>query len=358
MSVTFTYTLAVEEIVLDQNCKMYKNGVLLNVGDTAITGDTLKIVCDSGYEISGDVKIVSRNSAGDRVAIYFTKSQDNSEATLLIHQSYDNEVLAGLTLVTTQKDTVSGSNNIFKIDGYNLAQINKDRFVTVLNNTPNVVDYGVNILGVINLPFEIDAEYILEPEKIKLGTLETNVIAPKISTDKLFYNLGDISTPLPESVIDYVNAKAVIHLPYAPSLNLELDYVLGYTINVEYVIDLYSGDTVINIKSSKNGDVIMTSNVNLGVNIPYMFDATGTPTASNINIVMGGDNHVRSPYIEIVKNIAILEDGFFTAPILDENFLDGCEGFTIIEEINFKSKATSQEKSDILNLLKSGVIFK
>ena len=64
-------------------------------------------------------------------------------------------------------------------------QINIDRFVNSGSNPPTVIDYGTNILGVVNLPFDISPDYIQNPELIKLGTHETTVTAPKIVTDKL-----------------------------------------------------------------------------------------------------------------------------------------------------------------------------
>ena len=73
---------------------------------------------------------------------------------------------------------------------------------------------------------------------------------------------------------------------------------------------------------------------------------------------LGGDNHVKTPYIEIIQNMPILGNGFFTAPIVDENSLNGYNGFAKVDDINLVSKATSNEKGTILNILKSGVIIK
>ena len=103
--------------------------------------------------------------------------------------------------------------------------------------------------------------------------------------------------------------------------------------------------------------MVLTSNVNLGVNIPYMFNET-MPSVNNVNVILGGDNHIRSPYIELVQNTPILADGFFTIPIVDENLLNTCDGFIRVEEIELQSNALSYEKSLILNALKSGVIIK
>lgn len=355
---TLNYDAEMNQLVLDQHCKMYKNNILMNVGDIASIGDIIKIECNTGYEFTGDLRFLAQDvNYGGWQYENFEINESRNIGTYEIVAIYGEYVLGNLYLTTTQVDNVTGSNSVFKISDQDLKQINKDRFVTNGGNPPSVIDYGVNILGVINLPFEIDSSHIQDAETIKLGTHETSVQAPKIAVDKLFYNLGDIVVSDAVDSIDYTNVKALLHLPYAPSLNLELDYTIGYTINVEYVIDLYSGNAVINVKSSKNDDVVLTSNVNLGVNIPYIFNES-MPSVNNINVVLGGDNHIRSPYIELVKNKSILADGFFTIPIVDENLLSTCEGFVRVEEIELQSNALSYENSLILNALKSGVIIK
>lgn len=346
---TFTYNQSLKDTVTENNCKLLCNGIELQVNDGFNNGDLLKLVPNAGYELVSATITSFDIYNYDNVQTFV-----DGELILDIPDDYD---ISYFDIVTTQVDNVTGSNSVYKISDQDLKQINKDRFVTDGGNPPSTIDYGVNILGVINLPFEIDSSYIQEAETVKLGKHETSVQAPKIAVDKLFYNLGDIVVSDAVDSIDYTNVKALLHLPYAPSLNLELDYTIGYTINVEYVIDLYSGNAVINVKSSKNDDVVLTSNVNLGVNIPYIFNES-MPSVNNINVVLGGDNHIRSPYIELVKNKSILADGFFTIPIVDENLLSTCEGFVRVEEIELQSNALSYENSLILNALKSGVIIK
>lgn len=345
----FIYNQSLKDTVTENNCKLLCNGIELQVNDGFNNDDLLKLVPNTGYELVS-ATITSFDSYNyDNVQTFV-----DGELILDIPDDYN---ISYFDIVTTQVDNVTGSNSVYKISDQDLKQINKDRFVTNGGNPPSTIDYGVNILGAINLPFEIDSSYIQEAETVKLGKHETSVKAPKIAVDKLFYNLGDIVVSDAVDSIDYTNVKALLHLPYAPSLNLELDYTIGYTINVEYVIDLYSGNAVINVKSSKNDDVVITSNVNLGVNIPYIFNES-MPSVNNINVVLGGDNHIRSPYIELVKNKSILADGFFTIPIVDENLLSTCEGFVRVEEIELQSNALSYENSLILNALKSGVIIK
>jgi len=352
----FEYTKSQHDIVLSSNCLMYKNDVLFNIGDVADIGDKVKLICKKGFAFSGEVKFnTGFQMNGNPVYLRFVIDATNKIATLMLENVKNrNYVLTLNSIPTTQIDEVTGSNAIFKITGEELSKINTKRFG---NTIDKFLDYGVNILGVINLPLEIPEKFIQKPETIKLGTHSTEVTAPKISTDKLFYDLGNIKVPKVENTVGYGNTKVILHLPLAPSIQLDLDYSMGYVISVEYVISLYDGNTTINIKSSKTNNIVATSIVDLGVKVPYIYN-DGKPQATNLNVVLGGDNHIRSPFIEIVRNVPILENGFFTSPIIDENILNNESGFITVEEIELKSSALSDEKNMIINALENGVIIK
>ena len=339
------------------NASMFINGVPVSIGSTAVNGDVIRIKANSGYELADRPSMWSYDpNYGYSNTVYFTLLSDNINAELTVNLSKAN-YLTNLDVITTQIDIVAGANNLYKITKADLKQINIDRFVTNGGNPPSVIDYGTNILGVINLPFNINPNLIQEPELIKLGTHETTVTAPKIVTDKLYLDLGNITVPMPENSLGFTNVAVLIHLPYANSLTLDINAVMGQVINVEYVIDLYNGNSYVNIKSNKSDSIIASSSVDLGINIPYSSMLGDNNTVYNSNMSLGGDNHVKTPYIEIIQNIPILGNGFFTAPITAESTLNSEKGFIQVENINLNVKATSNEKDMILTALRSGVII-
>lgn len=339
------------------NASMLINDIPVSIGATAINGDKIRIKANVGYELADRPSFyVYSDDSGYQGTEYLSLIDENINAELVIDLSYDN-YLTNLEVITTQVDIVAGANNLYKITKADLKQINIDRFVNSGANPPTVIDYGTNILGVINLPFNINPDYIQDPELIKLGTHETTVTAPKVVTDKLYLNLGDISVPMPENSLGFTNATALIHLPYANSLTLDINAVMGQVINVEYVIDLYNGNSYVNIKSNKSDSIIASSSVDLGINIPYSSMLGDNNTVYNSNMSLGGDNHVKTPYIEIIQNIPILGNGFFTAPITAESKLNNELGFIQVENINLNVSATSNEKDMILTALRSGVII-
>lgn len=355
--VRITVNSTMLETLQTNNANMFINDLPVSIGNTAINGDKIRIKANTGYELADrpSFNIYSNDSGYDGTE-YLSLIDENINAELVINLSYEN-YLTNLQVITTQVDIVAGANNLYKITKADLKQINIDRFVTIGTNPPSTIDYGTNILGVINLPFNINPDLIQDPELIKLGTHETTVTAPKIVTDKLYLDLGNIAVPMPENSLGFTNATALIHLPYANSLKLDINEVLGQIINVEYVIDLYNGNSYVNIKSNKSDSIIASSSVDLGVNIPYSSMLGNNNTVYNSNMSLGGDNHVKAPYIEIIQNIPILGNGFFTAPITAESTLNSEKGYIQVENINLNVKATSNEKDMILTALRSGVII-
>lgn len=355
--IRLTFDSDMQATLQTNNASMFINDVPVSIGSTAVNGDVIRIKANSGYELADKPSFyIYSDNSGYQGSFNLDLIDENINAEKVIDLSYDN-YLTNLDVITTQVDIVAGANNLYKINKADLKQINIDRFVNSGSNPPTVIDYGTNILGVINLPFNIAPEYIQDPELIKLGTHETTVTAPKVVTDKLYLNLGDISVPMPENSLGFTNATALIHLPYANSLTLDINEVLGQIINVEYVIDLYNGNSYVNIKSNKSDSIIASSSVDLGVNIPYSSMLGNNNTVYNSNMSLGGDNHVKTPYIEIIQNIPILGNGFFTAPITAETTLANEQGFIQVSEINLNVTATSDEKDMILLALKNGVII-
>ena len=345
------------ETLQTNNASMFINDLPVSIGSTAINGDKIRIKANTGYELADRPSVWDYDpDYGYNGTKYFNLIDENINAELTIDLNGGN-ILTNLQVITTQVDIVAGANNLYKITKADLKQINIDRFVTIGASPPSTIDYGTNILGVINLPFNINPDLIQDPELIKLGTHETTVTAPKVVTDKLYLNLGDISVPMPNNSLGFANVRVLIHLPYANSLTLDINEVLGQIINVEYVIDLYNGNSYVNIKSDKSNSIIATSNVDLGVAIPYSSLQGNNNTVYNSNMSLGGDNHVKAPYIEIIQNIPILGSGFFTAPITAESTLTNEKGFIQVENINLSVSATSNEKDMILTVLRNGVII-
>ena len=137
-----------------------------------------------------------------------------------------------------------------------------------------------------------------------------------------------------------------------------MEYVIDQDVTIDYIINLYDGTATINITSSKTGEIVITQNIDMGIVVPFA-NVDSFPTKNDPrSIKLGSDNGIETAFIEILRNESILENGFFTIPVVDETTLSTYTGFAQVEQINLKSKATSFEKDLIINQLRDGVIIK
>lgn len=356
--------------------EMKSNGVTATVNDVAIipygvvkSGDVIKLTAETGREfttnpdeptVSAYFQIEDDYSSPNGYK-YFTLQNNNKEGVYTA-VSVVPDIYASLTTTTIQATpTIVGTNNVYLITSDILKQVNKKRFKTVSSGgdvSEVTYDYGQFILSVLAIPFTVPAENIILPENITLANFDTGVSAPKINVDVLKIKLGDIVVPATNNnLYDYVNTVALLHLPRMDSVAIELEYVVGHTISIEYLLDCYTGDATVNIYSDRIDSPIITKSVNIGVNIPYA-NTHNTASLDNGNIEVGGDNGVTTAFIELVKVDSILKDGLFTIPVIDEAVLNTATGFIQVENVELKTSALRNEKEMLINILNNGVIIK
>ena len=345
------------------------NGNAVIVGSPLAIGDNLIAVAGSGrafYLIADEygndkpsIYMDYDNGYGVR-HLYFNLSSDNKTATLNIPENVRGSNVNGFVSKTEQKTNVVGTNNVYLINEKILKQVNAKRFKTVSDGGTSQItyDYGQFILSLLNIPFTVPAENIILPESIILSNFDTGVSAPKINVDVLTISLGSITVPATNNnLYDYVNTVALLHLPRMDSVAIELEYVIGHTISIEYLLDCYTGDATVNIYSDRISSPIITKSVNIGVNIPYA-NTHNTASLDNGNIEVGGNNGVTTAFIELVKVDSILKDGLFTIPVIDEAVLNTATGFIQVKNVELKTSALRNEKEMLINILKNGVIIK
>lgn len=356
--------------LINSDVTLTMNGVAVKVGTAVRTGDVFLATAGANryfYNIPDgygnehpSIYFSDRQLGGDNYTQYFKLSSDFKTATYTRVDLGTDVTCGGLTSLTAQKTNVVGTNNVYLINKNILKQVNAKRFKTVPNGGTSVItyDYGQFILSLLNIPFTVPAENIILPESIILSNFDTGVSAPKINVDILNISLGSITVPATNNnLYDYVNTVALLHLPRMYPVAIELEYVIGHTISIEYLLDCYTGDATVNIYSDSIDSPIITKSVNIGVNIPYS-NTHNTASLNNGNIEVGGDNGVTTAFIELVKVDSILKDGLFTIPVIDEAVLNTATGFIQVENVELKTSALRNEKEMLINILKNGVIIK
>ena len=336
----------------------YNFDIPMIVGTELNRNNEVYFIAGDGYEFelvgSDKASIYARSPSGGVQSCYYD-FENPSRAYMTVGYSYQKISYVKLIESSDDVDT-KGVNDVFLItDGTMRGVINAN---FNLNNGQETIDYGQYLLGLIELPFVIDPEFVkFNDAPIKLASYDTEFKGDLLKSDFLKIDLGDITTPkTKDNFLDFANKTTLLHLPYSEPILLETQYVIGETISIEYQVNLYSGLTVINISSTKIDGVIATRNVDLNVSIPFGSVTTQPSKNDPRNVDLGGDNGVKTAYIEMLSNDAILENGFFTIPIIDETVINNCDGFVKVDEINLVSKATANEKNMIVSLLSRGVI--
>lgn len=335
------------------NFQMKLNDVLVVGAGTINIGDVITVVGINNYKFihAKFFEVIYETY------LNLTLAPDALTATGTMTKAYSS---FEYSLVAVADINVRGSNSVYAVADEDLSKITAARFIQPGSGEDSSgVDYGRFILGLIKLPFAVDASNIVGTEQVMLGPLETGVFAGLMNVDRLTYSLGSIAVAGPEgNVLDFADTEAVLHLPYTNPVKLDIDYVIGQTVTVDLLINLYDGTADYNITSSKLGGVVITNKVRLDIGIPFASPETAPGSSSPTNIDFGVDNGVKTAYIEILRKGQVLPYGVFTAPVVVESTIGSQSGYVVVEDVNLKvPRATASEIAEIERLLGGGVIL-
>ena len=341
----------VTQTLLDEmggQVKGFINDAPMKLGNIYKTG-IVKFVANDGYIITG----VTATNPTMGSAIGYALSSDKLTAT--VSDAYAlNKVYIDTQVLTPE---VLGVNKVYKIEPSDIPTLITKKFQFFNGST--TIQYGQNILGLIELPFPIPSDMSNSTGNVKLGDLDTGIVATILNDDLLTVNMGSITIPKTfNNSLDFLNTFCTLNLPYCEPFTIANEYLIGETINIFYDIDLYTGEALIRITSTKTGNSVVTKNIDLNINIPFG-DVQDRPIQNSVNnLELGGYNGVKTPFIEVMRNDAILPKGFFTIPVSDEKPLQGEKGFLKIDEIELNVNAHDNEREHIISLLANGVIIK
>lgn len=279
-----------------------------------------------------------------------------------------------------------------------------------IENFSKVFDNPIDaIIGLYQMKYPLN---VGESLAVRIGNCESPVSAPIVTNNYSLVDCGSIT--LNEyfgNALDYSPyTKVSIYIPYVGVRNLDIDYVMGASINVKYYIECITGTGVcfVYVARDKNGTVLSAPlysyPCSCNVQIPitsYNMTALYGSIVSGISSVVGGamsggvggavvggvigganavlsaKNQVEksgsitgaSGLLGIQKPFLIIErpidayaknyQKYYGLPANMEFALSKMNGFTKVSKVNVTSisKATATEKDEIEKLLKEGVIF-
>lgn len=247
-------------------------------------------------------------------------------------------------------------------------------------------------------------------KNVKIGDIDTGISMPYISRQFVEKDLGSITIdPYIGSFMDYAPyTKIDIYLPYIGFRTLDPADVMGTTLSIKYIIDVVTGgcNAVINVSGKGaiyqfNGSCIANiplSAINYSGAIQNAVSAIGSGITTAVGVAsgqaplaamgvaglatqaantavntkehiqrsgsMGGSAglcSVQFPYVVIERPRLSTPAGYnkFIGNTLNVTMkLQDCHGLTMIESIHLDNVlCTDEERNELLNLLKEGVIL-
>lgn len=308
-----------------------------------ITDDKPKIIltANNGYEFDGE--FLYKYGA---VTSIFKVSTDKTTLTTSISDGY-NYVLNDEYIAVKKVEKIGEFTRLYNPVESELTELAKARF-------QNSVDMGQYITALFKIPFEIPTDLITDEKRnIVLGTLDTNVTANGLTTYNMVVDVGTITVPEKyENVYDYIDTECVLNLPYFDKIYLSNEFVIGQTVRIEYIIDLYSGNATCNIYSSFTGGIVESINGVICCNIPFVQKTNNSVVGliSNIN-----KNIIDTAYIEVIRNKPYNVETVFGAETIDFGVIGDYTGYIEVSDVVLNSSATNEEKNEITDLLKEGI---
>lgn len=247
---------------------------------------------------------------------------------------------------------------------YEMTQSNLDKLSTVLW-TPTLGSVGTaiyeRITSIYSMPFKLPEALISDDKEdiVKIGNDSSQY--PKayyLLDNKYILPLGKIEIPLEyENVYDYKDTEVKLHSPYVVNpISIDPTYAIGETITLNMAIDLYNGNTTLNIHSTKiNGELVERVNIPIKHDIPIVM--------SNSSILEGSVggfiyNKVTTPFIEVVRNVPYANESVFGKESNDFRTLGDITGYVEVKDSQVKTNATTVEQTKIANELASGIFIK
>ena len=321
----------------------------INKGSTDIT-----FTADEGYEFStkGTWFQQSDPSMPEQNTDFFPT--DKHQFTIKLEYVY-SPVTVTLSATSAVVTSATAFNNLYLTNDGELGNLATERFYEEKTSDSSVsvdiIDYGKQILNLLRLPFAIpEAIQGTEKKPIQLGNKKTTVESTPILSDTVKVNVGKITVPETyKNVIDYRYTDCVLHLPFVDEMKLDIEYTIGYTITIYYLVNLYTGKATLILSTSKTGNVFHTETISIGQKLPFIQLADNSDYSSMGTTIYTG---IKQAYIDVISQPPVDNA---TMRVNEHGKLKDYTGYTEASTIMLTTSATVSEQEDIKQLLNQGV---
>lgn len=234
--------------------------------------------------------------------------------------------------------------------------------------------------------------------EITCGYIGSGVQSKWIDSRYTKIDCGEVS--ISESfgnIFDYEYTDVVLFLPFVGFVTLDVDAIMRSTVKVEYTVDVLTGACLARVLITRDTYTVHSYSFggNCGVTLPWSAGSlaqvysslalgglalglASTPAAAVMAGAHGilnaktqvsksggygsnqGSMDCKIPFIVLKKNMTAMPSNYWTHqgyPFHQTTKLVRCKGFTVATNIHYSGPATSDEVSEIENLLSNGVIL-
>ena len=275
----------------------------------------------------------------------YSYKYDEKTTLMKVYITFHVEVPHDETVVPT-------FNHVYSMQPSELDQLMVEGFGV---DTPSgTIDLRTFMLNLLSFPFSIPPESIGEREKITLGGYTRKTETTALKGDIIQYNLGSIEVPLKyKNAYDFYSAETTLILPYTENVSLPPEYVIGATISVEYVVEVYKGTVNINVTSSKTGKPIYNGTTSIGRQIPFI---SYWKILGDESIYTSVYNNQTKAIIEVKRKQPLqLEYG---TDVSEYGTIGDYTGYVEVTEVGLTgSTMGGYEQEQLLSILNKGVIL-
>lgn len=163
----------------------------------------------------------------------------------------------------------------------------------VLNAVSDPIDY---IIGLFMLPI---SPTTTASNGIYLGRINVNTISPaRVTKQYVVLDMGTLNiSELYGNYLDYANSRISIYLPYIGTADIDVQEVNGGTVQLQYIVDVFTGACVANVKCTKitsapwgisyTNSTVHSYSGNMAIQLPISAASFDTMTQGLINVGLG-----------------------------------------------------------------------
>ena len=213
--------------------------------------------------------------------------------------------------------------------------------------------YSMFINQVHLIPVKLNPSYVVNTEGIIIGDKRSSAEGYVLKSNQFTIPLGSINVEATYgNSLDYHKVSTELVIPFKDgAISLEPSLVVGKTITITMLVDMYGNATVNVVDGS--GLLIASDGFKLGYDVPlYKLDDRVNVKPESVNVMNG----IRTAFVRMSR--PLYYDNGSNLMTQKNGKLVSLRGYVEVEHIDIQSAATLSEKQRIESILQSGVYIK